>query len=207
MYPDASICRCVTPPDGDGLPVSINEAKEHLRVDGADEDTFITSCIGAATSRTEQECRRAFLRQQWTAYIKDFSAGGTPVELPRPNLLTGEGNPFLLEYRDTEGAWHAHTDYLIQEFREPALLWLTEAPADVDAARSPEDAVWRATYWSGYGVTSKDIPQPIRHAILLLTAHFFENRELVQAGRIISEIPKSLDWILTPYRVAWRGGV
>ncbi len=51
--------------------------------------------------------------------------------------------------------------------------------------------------------TANLVPQPIRHAILFLTSHFYENRETVITGRgeVAIEIPGTVDDLLAPYRV------
>lgn len=199
--PDASICQCLTQPEEE--PVTLAEVKEHLRVDGSDEDTLISGYISAARESLENECRRALVRQQWVAYIKHV-CGNVPVELPRARLIE-EG--FALEYRDTAGGWQPSTDFTLQAVREPALLWITATPSDIDSPRSPEDAVWRATFWAGYGDDATSVPHALKHAVFLMAAHLYERREIVISGATISEIPNSLDRLLNPFRVPWGGSV
>jgi len=203
MIPSAAISQLVTAPAIE--PITLAQAKEHLRVDGSDEDSLIGLCITAARDRIENECRRAFIRQKWIAYITGDFAEGVTVELPRARLMAAE--TFLLEYRNDAGTWTAWANTAQQPAREPALLWLTSYPSNIDTPRSPHDAVWRASYWAGYGSLATDVPGPLRHAILLLTAHLFERREMVISGTIISEIPKSLDWLIDSFRVPWEGAV
>ena len=205
MRPNASIAQLVTPPDIE--PITLSQVKEHLRVDGGDEDALITTLITVARERIEQETRRAFIRQKWTAYILGDFGNCLPVELPRPRLMPEE--TFLLEYRDTDAAWQESADAMVQVSREPALVWAnaTTYPADIDSPRSPQDAVWRATYWAGYGSDAASVPGAIKHAIMLLVAHLFERREMVISGATITEVPKSLDWLLDSYRVPWEGAV
>ena len=203
MRPSAAITQLVTAPTPE--PITLAQAKEHLRVDGTDEDALITLCYTAARERIEKEIRRALIKQKWTAYISGDIGALLPVELPKAPLMDAE--TFILEYRNDENVWTAWDTYMKQSFREPALLWITETPGDIDAPRSPQDAVWRATYWAGYGTTAETVPGPIRHAILLLTAHLFERREMVISGATVSEIPKSLDWLLDSYRVPWEGAI
>lgn len=173
-------------------------------MDGSDSDAQISRYISAARSALENECRRAFIRQQWVAHIKHAACGKAPVELPRARLIEAE---FSLEYRDTAGEWQASTDFTLQAAREPALLWITAAPSDIGSPLSPEDAVWRATFWAGYGDDATSVPHDLKHAIVWLTTHLFERREIVISGATISEVPHSLDRLLNPFRVPWEGGV
>ena len=46
-------------------PVTLAEAKLHLRVDSTDEDTLITALITAATEMCEQKTGRAIMQQTW----------------------------------------------------------------------------------------------------------------------------------------------
>lgn len=48
------------------------------------------------------------------------------------------------------------------------------------------------------------VPMSIRHAILLLVGHFYDNRETIVVGRsasIATEVPFTLDALLAPYRI------
>jgi uncharacterized phiE125 gp8 family phage protein len=52
------------------------------------------------------------------------------------------------------------------------------------------------------GVTAmNDVPEPIRHAILMLAAFWHENRETVNIGNITSALPFTVDALLAPSRV------
>lgn len=198
MRPDASHSIRITAPASE--PITLAEVKAHLRIDGSDEDGYLTALITAARERLENETRRSFLRQQWRATIHAV-AEGCAIELPRPRLILDDSSPFLLEYKNASGDWVGVTGLEIDESREPAHLWLNEIPSDLSSDRRR----WRVTYWSGYGATAADVPQPIRHAIMLLVAHLFERREVVISGATIHEVPKALDWMLDPYRVPWGG--
>ncbi|ATA54578.1 hypothetical protein CKY39_16200 [Variovorax boronicumulans] len=64
-----------------GLAVSLEEAKVHLRVIAASEDTLITSLIGSATLEAEHLMGRAVMPQKWLLTLDDFTPS---VELRRP---------------------------------------------------------------------------------------------------------------------------
>lgn len=203
MRPNASVCQLTIEPESE--PISISQAKAHLRVDGSDEDAYLTSLITVARQKIETEIRRALIKQQWVAYITGGFGTCLPVELPRARLMDAE--TLLLEYRNTIGNWVPWTDLLKQASREPALLWATAVPGSIDSPRSAQDAVWRVSFYAGYGDNADAVPGPIKHAILVLVAHLFERKEVVISGATVSEIPKSLDWLLDQYRVPWEGAV
>ena len=53
---------------------------------------------------------------------------------------------------------------------------------------------------AGHGDTPSDVPQPIRQALLLLIAHWYENREPVEIGATATTIPAGVSELLMPYR-------
>jgi len=53
----------------------------------------------------------------------------------------------------------------------------------------------------GYGDAPGDVPQPLRQAIKLLVAHWYENRGLIALGQPVAVLPASAAALLAPYRV------
>jgi uncharacterized phiE125 gp8 family phage protein len=53
---------------------------------------------------------------------------------------------------------------------------------------------------AGYGDAGTDVPAPIRQALVLLVAHWFENREPLRADAAQAEIPHMVSTLLAPYR-------
>ena len=59
-----------------------------------------------------------------------------------------------------------------------------------------------ARFVAGYA-SMADVPEQLRLAIMLLTSHFYENREPVNVGNIVTPIPMTLDALIEPYRLHW----
>ena len=69
-------------------PVTITEAKAHLRVDTADDDTYIGTLITAAREWCEQYLDRTLVNTQWAMRLERFPTDSTyPIELPRPPVV------------------------------------------------------------------------------------------------------------------------
>ena len=45
------------------------------------------------------------------------------------------------------------------------------------------------------------MPEPLRHAIRLLVAHWYENRGIVAGGGEVAVLPQSVAALIAPYRV------
>lgn len=172
-------------------PVSLAEAKLHLRVDHTSEDTLITALIRAARIYVEEWMRRALITQEWNAYLDCFPRCNY-IQLPMPRLRSATS----LSYTDTAGVttiWTASGD--------PSSLDLVSGAtvmAHVDTGLEPGRIVlaygqsWPTAtlrtsspiaihYTAGYGAAS-DVPENIKHAILLMIAHLYQNREAVVVG-------------------------
>ena len=52
--------------------VSLAEAKEHLRVDHSNDDTYITTLIDVATDVVESFTRTKLISQRWNIYYDEF---------------------------------------------------------------------------------------------------------------------------------------
>ena len=46
-----------------------------------------------------------------------------------------------------------------------------------------------------------DVPEPLRQAIRLLVAHWYENRGLIAVGQSVAVLPATVAALLAPYRV------
>jgi hypothetical protein len=66
-------------------PVTLAEAKQHLRVDIADDDTYIEALIVAARQYAEEYLDRALISQQLAMRMDTFPY---EFELPRPPMAT-----------------------------------------------------------------------------------------------------------------------
>ena len=52
---------------------------------------------------------------------------------------------------------------------------------------------------AGFGDAAADVPEPLRHAIRLLAAHWYDNRGVVAAGARAT-VPSTVAALLVPYR-------
>ena len=87
--------------------------------------------------------------------------------------------------------------YDVDALSEPARLVLNGAPPS--AAPRALNA-YEVAFTAGYGDEPEDVPAPIRQALLLLVAHWFERREPVVLGAAPQEVPATVAGLLLPYR-------
>jgi len=68
-------------------PITLDDAKSHLKVDSADDNVLITAQITTARQFGERETKRAFITQTWKMYLDSAPA---EIEIPKPPLQSVE---------------------------------------------------------------------------------------------------------------------
>lgn len=184
----------LTPPAAE--PLSLADARDFLRVAHDDDDDAIAALIAAARLHIEAHTRRALITQNWRLVRDCWPASGTLTLLPAP-------------VRALEAVRLLAVDGAAQELDLGALvLDASAAPARLrfarDALAQPARpfAGIEIDIEAGYGAAATDVPAPLRHAIRLLVAHWYENRALVKASGEVAAIPASVLSLAAPYRVA-----
>ena len=152
-------------------PVSLAEAKAHLRVDLDADDAFIEDAITAARATLELEMRRSFLTTYWTLGLDAFP-DRRRLRLPRPPLQSVEG----ITYLDGDGTAQTLDPavYGVDTLSEPGRVYLK--PAQVWPGTSAVPNAVQITFVAGWDDVLY-VPAGIKSAIKLLLGHLYENRE------------------------------
>lgn len=154
--------------------VSLALVKEHLRVLHDNEDALITEYIGAAVAVCEDYCDASFSVKS----VSDVINAGTYTEYTlksSPLIAITDAGPFADNYvvRDEDGI-------ITLDLIAPVNLI---EPSVVT-----------------YTVGLEELPPAVRQAILLLTGHFYQNRESVVSGASVVELPQGVQFLLSTYR-------
>ena len=175
-------------------PISLAEAKAHLKIDASDEDALLTALITAARMFVERTLGVALITQSWS-YFLDFWPSAGCITLPilpvqavsAVKVHDGAGGSVTL---DAAG-------YAVDALSEPARLVLKGA---VPSTEARELNAFEVAFTAGYGDEADTVPGPIRHALKLLVAHWFERREPVALGLVAQDVPTTIAALLLPYR-------
>lgn len=189
--------RVATPPAVE--PVTVSEAKAHLRVDTSDDDTYIGTLITAAREWVESYLDRALITQQlvMTREVLDDE-----LYLPRPPMaVTGTATAVSITYTAPTGdtATLSTATYRVSRYETPGEItpvYGTSWPANIE----DENAV-TVTWWAGYGLTGSSVPAVIRHAMLMLVGHWYESRQAaVATGAVPQDVPYGVKSLLDSSR-------
>jgi len=169
-------------------PVTLDEAKLHLRVDSADDNALITALITTARQLAERETKRAFITQTWEMYL-DFAPA--EIDIPKPPLQA--------------------TGLAIKVIDDAAAETVVSATTyDIDASdNSPGRVKLRSgctwpyhrgfasfviEFKAGYGLLATDVPEALKQGILQLLSHLYDNRGA-------EEIPKGIKDLFWPFKI------
>lgn len=187
-----------TPPDTE--PVSLAEAKAHLRVDHGADDALILSLIAAARGLAEARTDRRFISTALCLYLDSFPCrSGGLIELPGGTVTAVAS----VKYRDPDGTLVTMdtADWQADLHTVPSRLFPaygTSWPSTKDVPNAVE-----IRYTAGYGAASSAVPAHLRSAVKLILGHLYENREAVNIGNITNELPFGVEALISPERVHW----
>lgn len=175
-------------------PITVDEAKTHVRIDGTDEDALITSLIMTSRLHVETALGLALMTQSWTLFRDAWPRDGI-VELPLSPLqavtavrtLGSDETPTVVDA----------ASYVVDIAGKPPRI----VPNGIDWPR-PGKVVngIEIEFTAGYGPNITDVPAPIRQALLMLVAHWYEHRDPIEIGSPSVAIPSAVSRLLKPYR-------
>jgi uncharacterized phiE125 gp8 family phage protein len=176
-------------------PVSLADAKAHARVDGDAEDTLICSLILAARLHVEHCLGLALISQSWSLYL-DRWPDAPFVELPLAPLISVDA---VRLYSPTGSSATLDPGLFIVDAasRRPRLA-LHQGQSWPAPGRSVNGI--EVAFTAGYGDTEDDVPAPVRLAVKMLVAHWYEAREPVLLGERADPVPATVASLIAPYR-------
>jgi uncharacterized phiE125 gp8 family phage protein len=172
-------------------PVTLADAKSHLRVAHSDDDAYITRLISTARSFVEADMMRAVATQIWMTSLDAFPCNSAirldfgPVESVTSVIYDDEnGLPQTIPA----------INYELDNQSNPAWV-LPVSPGWPTVTLAATNSV-RVTYVAGWG---GNVPPDVIHAILLMIGELYENRE-ASSERLHTKLPIAVDRLLWNYR-------
>lgn len=208
----------LTPPAVE--PVSEAEAMAHLRLGSEEELGLLHGHIRAARQMVEAWTQQALITQSWRLFLDSWEEGAQSVsgmawwdgtrqgavngsmarfiEIPKPPLRTID-LVALLNDADQQTTWAA-ANYFADAASMPGRLVLRSAASTPIPQRAANGL--QISFTCGYGDSAGSVPAPLRQAVLMLTAHLFEHRELLHRAADVAVALVGVRALLAPYRTA-----
>ncbi len=179
----------VTPPASE--PLTLADPKAHLRLTASDEDTLLALLIAAARRITEARTGLRLMSQQWTCFFDDWPEEGiidlpiAPVTSVAELAVYGED-----DVKATIDPAHYYADTIS---RPPTVVMRGSRIWQSPGRRVNGIAV---TVNAGFGASASAVPEPLRQAMLIMIAHWYEHR----GNAAPPPLPLNAETLIQPYR-------
>ncbi len=177
-------------------PITRTLFKEHARITTTEDDDYIDGLIKVARRQVEQVTGRALITQTWKYYMDSWPLSNY-FKLPYPPLQTGA----TVTYIESDGTISIMPsgEYTVDTDSEPGRIVLDYGESWPSATLQPSNPIY-TEFICGYGDTRLNVPDDIRHAMLMLCSHYYEMREPTITGTILTPVPMTVDRLLADHR-------
>jgi uncharacterized phiE125 gp8 family phage protein len=183
-------------------PITLADAKVHLRLDITDDDAYVSSLIAMARRTIERGLGLSLISQTWDlvldswpsslvqrpwGFAQSLNAPPSPrqaIRIPNPPLISVTS----ITYDDPNGTLQtlASNQYRVL-VGTPGLI-VPASGLSWPAIRSELEAI-TVRYLVGFGADATLVPETLKHAIRLLVGTAYETREETITGTTVSKVP------------------
>lgn len=173
-------------------PVSLEDEKEHLRLDITADDAYVADCITAARVFVEGQTKRCLMPQTYDYkidYAWPYKYGGVRIDLPL-NPVTSVTS---ITYVDSNGASQtlASNKYTLAARTHDSFIVPAYGVSLPDVRWVPNAITVRFVVGD-----SSNIPKELHRAVMILAGHYYEFRE---TG---AKAPDAVEALISPFRKA-----
>lgn len=176
-------------------PISLSDAKLHLRVDAGDEDALISRLITAARQYVEASTGACLGSQTWELYLDRFEREIVLPRYPVQNIVE-------IGYTPAGGSEVpvSSGDYIVDKAGPPWRIVPAFGKTWPASTLDPISGV-RVRFTAGFTA----VPEWAKEAMLLLIGHWYEHREAAVvaelAGASSAPVALAVEALLAPHRL------
>lgn len=156
--------------DSASEPVTLDEVKAQLRIDGTDYDSILTPYIKTARQIAEKITGRDFINKTWKCYLDDFSCDETEILLKKSKLQSITSIKYYTGGVLTTLSSSVYYNTNDSNYSSIILVDGESYPA-VDSRRQAVEII----FVSGYGANATFVPQAIKSALISMITALYEN--------------------------------
>lgn len=205
----------LTPPASE--PVTVAEIKDHGRIDGTDDDTYLGVLITAGRELVERSTGLVLIDQGWRLTLDTWPYAGrdewwdgvreVPISVLVESHVDLNRAPVraitavaVVDEDDAATTWAATNYYLARRPGGKGRLVRKSGVTWPDQGARTQGAI-RIDATLGYGANASDVPSALRHAVKMCALHWYEHREPASACASAQVMPAGLGSIIASYRV------
>lgn len=154
------------------LPLVLQDVKNHLRVDFAEDDSYITNLIKTSALRFEKITGRDLITKTYKSFIDIFPVYNIPIILPRSKIQSVVSIQYF--FNDVLTTYTAN-NYYFTESNNLSEIYLKEDkeyPSEIDYKKN----CIVINYTSGFGATNTSVPFDIKQMLYEYIAFLYKNR-------------------------------
>ena len=173
-------------------PVTLEDVKRHLRVETDADDEYLDTLVDMATAHVEAVTGLKLVRQVWRQYSDCAAPSGVFYLEVAPVIAVTDVRVY-----EANGAFREIpvTSLELDNVSNPARLRIAE---DVRTGRAFNGI--EIDIVAGFGETGVDVPDALKRAVLLLSAHAYEFRGAVPLGQQPASEPQGFQTLIAPYK-------
>lgn len=181
----------LSPPGAE--PITLAEARAHLRLDDGAEDGLLEALIRTARGHLEQITGLALIARSFRLYLDAWPASrmiqivkGPVQAIDSVTVYDEAGMPLEL----------ALSGAVLDGAARPARLMLPDLPAPGLALNGIE-----IDFTAGFGEAGTDVPDTLKRALLTHVAAMFELRGVLSPGDQPGTLPPGYERLVAPFRI------
>ena len=175
--------------------VTVDEIKDHLRIDTNDENTLLGLYIDSATEMAENYCGRHFITHEYQLHFNNVVEEASLI-FPDCTLFvqTGGNDHHPVYYIDANGVTQHSDDAYIDAYSNPSIVYLSSAFTSPTLKEDAANVFW-FHFKTGIADDASGIPQAIKQAIKLIVSDMYYFREDRKR-----RFPMASEILLQPYK-------
>ncbi len=181
-------------------PVTLSEAKDHLRIDSSftTDDSYITTLISVSRAICENYVGFLLANNDDLTYYLDKFPDSEVIYLM--GVFEADGGTLNIKYWDKNNNLTSldGSKFIVDENSIPSRIFLKDGESFPETYTGRPSAIYIEMEAGPQGYS---MPKPLYQAILLTIAHLYENRQNVVVGGKGYEIPMTAEYLMNPYRV------